>query len=87
MTSYKLSLVLTYELLDSQDQLQPIDCRVWATCMISESKHCSELCPGFFKRILRRIMNSRLYLRENDITHNNCRNIYENLVSHAIEDT
>lgn len=69
-------------LLGSSDQLQTIDCSLWAKSMLTESKPAPLLCPNFFRTAARRILQNNLHLNEGDITHNNCQNIYVKLVHH-----
>ena len=66
----------------TEDQLQPINTDLWATCMVSQSKPAPKLYPTFFKTGVRALLHRKLHISEEDITHDNCRNVYLKLVHH-----
>lgn len=64
-----------------QDQLKTIDAYLWATCMI-ESEPAPPLCPIPFKNAVCQLLSENLGMSIDDVTHENCHNVYLRLVRH-----
>jgi len=69
-----------YYIIGVEDQLQPIDTDLWATCMLNESRLPPPFYPDDFKVSASAILQSTLGLTQSGITHDNCRNVYLTLV-------
>ena len=56
-----------------------MDAYVWAQCMF-DSETAPSLCPATFRSAVDRVLQGLLGMSIDDVTHNNCRNVYLKVV-------
>ena len=74
--------ILTF--IGAQDHKRPFNVALWLKCMREKSREPPKLFPNDFKESATVMLYDRLGLTVEDISHENCRNVYVNEIQTLI---